>query len=145
MLSWLRIHLQCRRPQFDSWVGKICWRRDRLPTPVFSGSCCGSAGKESSCNEGDLGSIPGLGRSSWRRERLPTPVFWPGEFHGLNSPWDGKESDMTERLSLHFTPLHFTIIKETKSLTETLSTKKISGPNGFPVELSPSHKMCYRL
>ena len=25
----------CRRPQFDSWVGKICWRRDRLPTPVF--------------------------------------------------------------------------------------------------------------
>ena len=24
----------------------------------------------------------------WRRERLPTPVFWPGEFHGLCSPWD---------------------------------------------------------
>ena len=23
------------RPQFDSWVGKILWRRDRLPTPVF--------------------------------------------------------------------------------------------------------------
>ena len=22
-------------PWFDSWVGKICWRRDRLPTPVF--------------------------------------------------------------------------------------------------------------
>ena len=22
------------RPQFDSWVGKICWRRDRLPTLV---------------------------------------------------------------------------------------------------------------
>ena len=28
-------HLQSRRPRFDSWVGKICWRRDRLPTPVF--------------------------------------------------------------------------------------------------------------
>ena len=28
-------HLQCRTPQFDSWVGKIRWRRDRLPTPVF--------------------------------------------------------------------------------------------------------------
>ena len=27
----------CQRPQFDSWVEKICWRRDRLPTPVFSG------------------------------------------------------------------------------------------------------------
>ena len=23
--------LQCRRPQFDSWVGKICWKRDGLP------------------------------------------------------------------------------------------------------------------
>ena len=24
-------------PWFYSWVGKICWRRDRLPTPVFLG------------------------------------------------------------------------------------------------------------
>ena len=23
----------------------------------------------------------------WRRQRLPTPVFWPGESHGLYSPW----------------------------------------------------------
>ena len=36
----------------------------------------------------------------WRRERLPTPVFWPGEVHGLCSPWGRKESDTTERLSL---------------------------------------------
>ena len=27
--------------------------------------------------------------------RLPTPVFWPGEFHGLYSPWGRKESDAT--------------------------------------------------
>ena len=27
-----KICLECRRPQFDSWVRKICWRRDRLPT-----------------------------------------------------------------------------------------------------------------
>ena len=32
----------------------------------------------------------------WRRERLPTPVFWPGEFHGLYSPWDRKELDTAE-------------------------------------------------
>ena len=37
--------------------------RDRLPTPVFLGFPCGSAGKESTCNAGDLGLIPGLGRS----------------------------------------------------------------------------------
>ena len=45
-----------------------------------------SAGKESACNAGDLGSILGLGRSPWRRERLSIPVFLPGEFHGLYSP-----------------------------------------------------------
>ena len=28
------------------------------------------------------------------------PVFWPGEVHGLFSPWGRKESDMTEQLSL---------------------------------------------
>ena len=37
---------------------------------------CGSAGKESACNVGDLGLIPGLGRFPWKKERLPTPVFW---------------------------------------------------------------------
>ena len=35
-------------------------------------------------------------------EWLPTSVFWPGDFCGLYSPWGHKESDMTERLSLHF-------------------------------------------
>ena len=34
-LSWYRIPLQCQRPGFDPWVGKILWRRERLPTPVF--------------------------------------------------------------------------------------------------------------
>ena len=105
----------------------------------FKGFSDSSVGKESACNAGDPGSIPGSGRSSgegigyplqytwtslvaqlvknpparwetwvrllggedpWRKERLPTPVFWPGEFHGLYSPWSRKESDMTEQLSL---------------------------------------------
>ena len=65
--------------------------------PYVQGFLCGSAGKESACNAGDLGLIPELGR-----ERLPTPVFWPREFHGLYSPRDCKESETTERLSLHF-------------------------------------------
>ena len=30
------ICLQCGRPGFDPWVGKIPWRRERPPTPVFS-------------------------------------------------------------------------------------------------------------
>ena len=41
-----------------------------------------------------------VGKAPWRRERLLTPVFWPGEFHGLYSPWSCKESDTTEWFSL---------------------------------------------
>ena len=47
------------------------WRRDRLPTPVFSGFPCGSAGKESTCNAGDLNLIPGLGRSTGEGKGYP--------------------------------------------------------------------------
>ena len=34
-LSSKKIHLQCGKPGFDPWVGKIPWKRERLPTPVF--------------------------------------------------------------------------------------------------------------
>ena len=34
-LRWQRVCLQCRRPGFDPWVGKISWRRKWQPTPVF--------------------------------------------------------------------------------------------------------------
>ena len=34
--------------------------------------------------------------------KATNPVFWPGEFHGLCSPWGHKESDTTEQLSLHY-------------------------------------------
>ena len=94
----------------DSWVRKIRWRRDRLPTPVFLSFPCGSAGKESACNAGDLGSIPGLGRSPGEGKGYPLQysglensmdyIVHAGEFHGLYSPWGLKESDMTKRLSL---------------------------------------------
>ena len=50
-------------PQLDSRVGKMPWRRDRLPTPEFLGFPYGSTGKESARNVGDLGSIPGLERN----------------------------------------------------------------------------------
>ena len=66
---------------FNSWAGQICWRRDRLPIPVFLGFPCGSAGKESACNAGDLGLIPGLGRS-------------PGEGKGYPLQQSGLENSM---------------------------------------------------
>ena len=49
---------------------------------------------------GRPGFDPWVEKILWRRERLPTPVFWPRELHGLDSPRDHKESNMTERLSL---------------------------------------------
>ena len=42
----------------------------------------GSAGKESACNAGDLGSIPGLERSPGGGNGRPSPVFLSGESHG---------------------------------------------------------------
>ena len=46
---------------------------------------------------------PGKDEGRRRRGRLSTPVFWSREFHGLYSPWDRKEFDITKQLSLHFT------------------------------------------
>ena len=77
----LRICLQCRKPRFDSSVRTIHWRKDRLLTPVFLGFLCGSAGKESACNAGDLSSIPRLGRS-------------PGEGKGYLLQYSGLENSM---------------------------------------------------
>ena len=59
----------------------------------------GSAGKRIRLQCGRPGFNPCVGKIPWRRERLPTAVFWPGEFHGLCSPWGRKEWNATERLS----------------------------------------------
>ena len=77
-------------------MGKIRWRRDRLPTPVFLSLPCGSAGKDSVCNAGDLGLIPGLGRSPGEGKGYPLQYF------GLENSrdWGCKELDATERVSL---------------------------------------------
>ena len=69
-----------------------------VPDEVFPGS---PSGEESTCNVGDLGSIPGFGRMPWRRKWQPTPVFLPRESHGQRSlvdysPWGHKELDTTE-------------------------------------------------
>ena len=61
----------------------------------------GSVGKESACNAGDLGLIPGLRRSSGGRAWQPTPVFLPGESQGQGNLvgfhlWGCTESDTTE-------------------------------------------------
>ena len=61
---------------------------------------CGSAGKESSCNSGDLGLIPGLGRSPG--EGKGYPLQYSGLEKSMDYPWGCKESDTTEQLSLYY-------------------------------------------
>ena len=56
-------------------------RRDRLSTTVFLGFPGGSAGKESTCNAGDLGSIPG-----WEDS--------PGEGKGYLLQYSGLENSI---------------------------------------------------
>ena len=66
--------------------------KGRLSTPVFLGFPGGSAGKESACNVGGLGLIPGLGRSPGEGKGYPLP------YSGLENSMDCivEESDLTE-------------------------------------------------
>ena len=86
----VEVYLFLKKKELNCWLitfwkepFTICTLPPLLP--------CVSAGKESACNVGDLGSIPALGRSPREgKGYLPTPIFWPGEFHGLYSPWGRK-------------------------------------------------------
>ena len=60
--------------------------------------------KETTCNAGDLCSIPGS-EDPLEKEWQLTPVFLPGIFHGQRSlvgysSWGHKQSNMTDRLTL---------------------------------------------
>ena len=74
----------------------ICWRRVRLPTPVFLGFPSGSAGKESACNAEDLqcGRSPGEGKG------------YPLEYSGLENSMDyivhGVTKSRTQLSNFHF-------------------------------------------
>jgi len=61
------------------WIKVINSLSSNLP----QGFPCGSAGEESTCNAGDLGLIPGLGRSSGEAEGYPL------QYSGFQSriPW----------------------------------------------------------
>ena len=104
---------------------KVCWGRDRLPTPVFLGFPCGSAGKESTCNEGDLGLIPVLGRSPGERKGYPL------QYSCLENSTDCidravTESDKTEPLSLSYRKLYaLTYNRNSVKDTERQSEKQI--------------------
>ena len=77
-------------------IGEVQQGVDLSISRGSEGFSCGSVGKESACNTGDLGSIPGLGRSPGERKGYPLQYF------GLENSMD-KEWDTTEQLSLSCT------------------------------------------
>ena len=79
-----------------SWVGKIHWRRDRLPTPVFLSFPYGLAGKKSTCNVGHLGSIPGLGSSPGKGKGYPL------QYPGLENSMDCRVCGGHKELDIQF-------------------------------------------
>ena len=119
-------HLQFRRPQFDSWVRKVRWRRDRLPIPVFLGFPCSSTGKESTWNAGDLGSIPGLERS-------------PGEGKCYPLQYSGLENSMyyivhgVRKSWTWLSNFHFSLSKSLKTFKEHFS--EYDSDNSYKFEL----------
>ena len=88
---------------------RYSWRRDRLPTPVFLGFPCGSAGKDSTCNEGDVGLIPGLRRFPGEGKGYPL------QYSGLENSMDciiyGVSKSWTRLSDRHFQLLNHTLFK----------------------------------
>ena len=76
--------MQCRIPWFDSSTRKIPWRMDSLLPPVFLGFPGGSD-DEFTCNVGDLGLIPGLGRSPGEGYGNPLQYSCLEDPHGQRS------------------------------------------------------------
>ena len=71
-----------------------------------------STGKESACSAGDPSSIPGLGRAPGEGTGNPLQYSCLENSMDWNclgcSPWDYKDSDMTERLTLSLFTLYKT-------------------------------------
>ena len=126
ILGWVAISFsrQCRGPGFNPLVGKIPWRRERLPTPGFWPREFHGLYSPWGCKESDTTEQFSLSVSNiddwenwltlsamyliicstlavWRRQWQPTPVLLPGKSHGQRNlvgccPWGRTESDTTE-------------------------------------------------
>ena len=110
---------------------KICWRRDRLPTPVFLGFPCGSAGKESACNAGDLGSIPRLGRSP--REAKCYPFQYSGLENSIDCIVHGVTKSLTQLSDFNF---HFYIVEKVGCININWSQDHVMYRTLWVLELS---------
>ena len=77
-----------------------------MPLIYYKGFPCGSAGKEATCNVGDLGFIPGLGRSPG--EGKGCPLQYSGLENSMDSIVHGVTKSQTRLSDFHFTSLLIT-------------------------------------
>ena len=91
---------------------------------IVMGFPCGSAGKESACNVGDLGSIPRLGKS-------------PGEGKGYPLQYSGLEKSMdcivhgVAKSQTRLSDFHFTLLLWMKLLKTLVHILKMNGKGVF--------------
>ena len=95
------------------------WGRGRISTLVFLGFSCGSAGKETTCNVGDLGSIPGLGRSPG--EGKGSPLQYSGLENSMDCVVHGVAKSWTQLSDFHIPLLYYWCINSKVQYTQTLS------------------------
>ena len=91
---WKSSYCFWTEPMFFCYF-QVCGERKLTPT------CQAMNPPDSSGDNGDSGSIPGLGRYPGVGNWQPTPLFLPGKFHGPRSlvgfsSWDPKELVTTE-------------------------------------------------
>ena len=104
----------------------------------------GSSGKESACNVGDLGSIPGLGGSPGGGHGNPLQYPCLANRHGQRSlagcsPWSRRESDTTERLSTVRCKLQRVVAKLNQKTQKMLNTMS----DGLSVSSNCSSRFSY--
>ena len=109
-----RQHSSCIRPRFPGLLKMNCVRLSARSVQEwdclhglqwFLGFACGSASKESACNVGDLGSIPGLGRSPG--EGKGYPLHYSGLENSMDCIGHGVAKSQTLLSDFHF---HFLMI-----------------------------------
>ena len=85
---------------YSSWGRIELDKNERLTLSHFLRGFPGSSGsKESTCNVGDPGLIPGSGRSPGERKWQTTLVFLPGKSHGPVEP--GRLQSMGSQRVVH--------------------------------------------
>ena len=116
-----------------------------------SGFPCGSAGKESACNAGDLGSIPGLGWSPGEGNGYPLQYSGLENSVDCISPWGLRVRQDWATLIFTFTGLYYRELPPISMLFYLIKQRRFSGFMVtlfhvfiFPFFVSNTHKLAIR-